>query len=596
MDELSQILSGLFEAVRTTPVSEAELAEAKNEILSYALSERETASGRAFELGEWLVSTGNPRAADERLAAISAVTVADVQRVAQTWLRPEGRIDFTYVAGEDDPSTYANPVPLPTFITPPPAVGEPLAVLPEDEREAPPPPGPVPLVERSAFLETQLSNGIQLVATQTGEVPIATITVVLPGGSASDPEGKAGVSGLAAALADKGTETRSAQQIAAELESLGASLGSSEGSDGIYVSLTAPVANLPAAGEVLGDVLRNANYPTEEFERERARLLDGLQISLSDPGALSDMVLLRALYGDSPYGAVPTVESLPNITREDLVAHRESWWHPGATKVVVSGGIAPQAARELVEDMLGDWTSSAAAPQSVADAAGAVQPVRTIVIDMPETGQSAVLMGVRTLTRQDEDYYPLYLANIELGGSSNSRLFEEIRTKRALSYGSYSSLDARADTGLLSAAAQTKHESAAEVAQIILDEFDKLSSAPADEETLEKRRVYVTGSVGRQLETSSGFNGRVASLLQQGIAPEEVNMMAERLAAVSAEDAAQTAARYVSPDRATVVIVGDASLFIDALREVRPDVEVIPVERLNLSGGPLMGPEPAASE
>jgi zinc protease len=84
-----------------------------------------------------------------------------------------------------------------------------------------------------------------------------------------------------------------------------------------------------------------------------------------------------------------------------------------------------------------------------------------------------------------------------LGSGSNGRLFEEVRTRRGLSYGSYSSLDARSDTGLLLADAQTKHESADEVAQVILDEFAKLSAAPADEQALEKRRVYVSGAFAR---------------------------------------------------------------------------------------------------
>src|SRR5690606_35671291 len=225
-------------------------SEAKNELLSYALDERQTARGRAFELGEALVSTGDPQAADKRLAAIGAVTAADVQRVAQAWFAPQARVDFTYAEGADDIAAYANPVPMPQFLTVPPASGEPDAVRPEGERQPPPPPGPVPEVAQVAFVEATLTNGIPLVAAQTGEVPIATITVVLPGGSASDPAGKEGLASFAAALAGKGTPDRDARQIAAELESLGASLDVSAGSDGEYASLTAPVANLAAAGAV----------------------------------------------------------------------------------------------------------------------------------------------------------------------------------------------------------------------------------------------------------------------------------------------------------------------------------------------------------
>src|SRR5690606_16822165 len=125
--------------------------------------------------------------------------------------------------------------------------------------------------------------------------------------------------------------------------------------------------------------------------------------------------------------------------------------------------------------------------------------------------------------------------------------------------------------GLLTADAQTKHESADEVAQIILDELGKLGTAPANEEALEKRRVYVSGAFARQLETSAGFNGMVAGLLSQGIVPEEATRIAELLAAVSPEAAAGAALRYAVPAEATLVIVGDASQFLDDLKAIRPD-------------------------
>ena len=263
-----------LDRVRSEEVSEAELREAKNEIFASALSQRQTAQGRAFELGEALVSTGDPDAADKRLTAIAAVTAQDVLRAAQTWLKPEAKVSLTYTAGEDNPEAYANPVPMPEFSSVPPASGEPRSVLPEEERMAPPPPIDAPEVVRAEFVEETLPNGIPLVTAQTSDVPIATMTIVFPGGDATDPAAKAGLAGLAASIADKGTSNRSATEIAATLESLGANLGFSTNEDGTYVSLTAPTVNLAEAGEVLVDVIKNADYPAEELERERKRALD----------------------------------------------------------------------------------------------------------------------------------------------------------------------------------------------------------------------------------------------------------------------------------------------------------------------------------
>ncbi|GAA4050383.1 M16 family metallopeptidase [Parerythrobacter jejuensis] len=584
MEEVAAILKAEREKIRTQPVTEAELTEAKNELIASSLRRRETARGRAFALGEALVSTGNPKAADLRLEAIANVTAQDVMRVAAKWLDPNKRTDLTYERGEDDPSAYANPAPFPTFRTLPPATGEPLAVRPEGEREPVPGPGASPDVVAPTLGEATLANGIKVVAAQTGNVPIATMTVLVPGGSKSDPRAKAGIAQLAASLANQGTGTMSAEDIAARLESLGASFGATAGSDGTFMSLTAPVANMEAAGRVLAEIIRDAAYPEEAFQRERKRAIDGLQVSMKEPGSLASQVLRATMYGDAPYGTLPngTPETLGTITREDLAAHRTQWWHPGATQIIVSGGIAPDESIALARSLFEGWTVAGDAPAPVANPAGAAQPPRTLVVDMPDAGQAAVYVAARAISRKDDEYYPLILANSVLGGGSSGRLFEEVRTKRSLSYGAYSSLPSRADDSYLFASSQTKNDTADEVAAVILGEFERLGKEPLDETLLAKRRLYLSGSYARALETSGGFNSIVAGLLQQGIDADEAAQYAAKLSGVSAEAASAAAAKYADPENTTLVIVGDAKQFIDDLKELRSDVQVVKAEQLNL--------------
>ncbi|NNE50375.1 MAG: insulinase family protein, partial [Altererythrobacter sp.] len=297
MDQASATLGAELERVRTESVTEDELAEARNEIIASTLRRRETARGRAFELGEALVSSGDPNFADTRLNQLLEVTADDVMRVAAKYLDPQKRVAFTYTAGEDDPSTYANPVPMPEYRTLPAAVGEIRQVLPEDQRMAPPGPGDVPAVAAPEIVERSLSNGIKVVAVKTGDVPIATITMLVPGGSKTDPRAKAGVSQMAAGLADKGIEGMDEVAIAARFESLGASFGGGAGSDGTSFSLTAPVATLGDAGALAAQIIRGATYPEDAFQRERKRASDGLQVSLKDPGSLSRYAVRVAMYG-----------------------------------------------------------------------------------------------------------------------------------------------------------------------------------------------------------------------------------------------------------------------------------------------------------
>lgn len=574
-----------LDSLRRQGPTSAELSEAKNELLSAGLQEREVASSRAFVLGEGLVRTGDPRAADKRLAAITTVTAADVQRVARTILDNGKRIELRYVKGDGDAKGWANPTPLPSFASPPPPAQAPLALLPEGQRQAPPAPGTPARFAMPALSEATLPNGLKLVAARTGNVPLATLTVTIRAGSAVEPRAKSGLAAMVADIASKGTTTRSADQIAAGLEKLGAELSSAAAADGTILSLTAPVATLPQAAEILGDVLANSTFPEEDFSRERKRALDGLQVALRDPSGIAGRLVSPVVFGTAPYGNVAggTPASLTGLTRADLVNYRQTWWRPDLATAFVSGGIEPAQARQLVERALGNWRATGATPMVPTHLAGSDQAPRTLVVDLPGAGQAAVYAVARGVARNDPSYYDALLANSILGGSSTGRLFQEIRVKRALSYGANSGLGAQLGGGTLTASAQTKNESAAEVAQVFLDEFKRIGSEPLDAADVENRKTFMVGSFERQLQSSAGFNGTLAGASLRGISAAEQLAYAERVRAVGGTAATSAIGKLLQPERVSLIIVGDSSKFIDKLRVMRPDVQVVPADRLDLA-------------
>jgi zinc protease len=593
VEEAEAALAAEIARVRDVPVTAAELAEAKTELLAASLRARETFSGRAFELGEALVRTGDPRAADKRLAAVQKVTAADVRRVARRYLAPDARVDFRYMneaqrpAGQKD--DWANDVPMPRFKSVPPAARPPHALAAEGERLQPPAPLAAVPVTPPAITETRLANGLSVVTARTGDVPLAAMVLVVKGGASTDPREKAGLATMAASLATKGTPTRNAQQIAAELESLGAEIGSGAGPDGAFLSVSAPAANLEAAGRILADIALNATFPAEELERERKRALDGLSIAMRDPGNLAGLVVTPLVYGSAPYGTIAggTPTSLASLSRDDLVRHRDLWWQPGNSALIVSGGIDAGRASGLAEALFGAWRADGAIPQAPAERAGALGRVRTIVIDMPGSGQAAVTAAVPAVARGSDDYYPLILANAVLGAGSNGRLFQEIRVNRALSYGAYSNMPARLDTSLLTASAQTKNESAADVAQIFLDQLDRLGGEPLEADAAAKRIAFLTGGFNRQVETSGGLGAVLANLVQQGLPPAEAAVYAGKIEQVTPAAASAVAGKVAASQRASLVIVGDAAKFLDKVKAIRPDVEVIPLSELDLDSPTL---------
>jgi zinc protease len=249
----------------------------------------------------------------------------------------------------------------------------------------------------------------------------------------------------------------------------------------------------------------------------------------------------------------------------------------------VSGGIDPAVATTIARKAFGDWQVSGAPPAPPINLTGSDQPARTLVVDLPGSGQAAVYAFARGMPRSDPNFYAASLANSVLGGSSTGRLYEEVRVKRALSYGAYSNLTAQLAGGTVIASAQTKNESAADVARIFLDQYQRIATEALDPAAVENRKTFMAGTFRRQQQTSIGFNGILAGALLRGLEPAEALAYADRINAVQGPAATASFGKLVAPDRISIVIVGDAAKFVDKLKAIRPNVEVVPAARLDLS-------------
>jgi len=580
--------------VRDEPVAAAELAEAKTEIVASQLRQRETASGRAFILGQAIVSENDPRSADRNLAAIQAVTAADVQRVARAYLNDQTRVSVRYQDESARPEgvaedSWRNPALVPTFLTVPPAVLTANELLPEDQRMAPPAPGEPREMAAPQVAERTLSNGLRVIVAKSTGLPIMNARLMIAGGAAADPADSAGLAQLTAALSGQGAGGRSAPEQAQLLESLGADIGAGAGADSTTLFVSTPVASADQVGAVLADVVQRPGFAAEELARTRTRSINGQRVSLRQPGPLASAVLSRIAYGDAPYGAVGngTVESLAGISREQIVAYHRDWWRPDNAALIITGGMTAEEGFAFAERALGGWERPASPLGTVPDRAGPVRAPRVVVVDLPGAGQAAVTAAVRAPLRSSDDWYPLQVANAVMGSGQNGYLFQEVRAKRGLSYGAYSSVGARVGGGLLTASTQTKNESAAEVVDLVLAQMTRLSAEPVSETTVTDRETFITGGFSRALETTGGLGAVLADLVQYDLPLTDIGTYSERIRATTPASLA-AAAIQVDPSQAYVVVVGDAAMFVDALRATHPDLVVIPAVDVDLNS-PTLG-------
>lgn len=464
-----------------------------------------------------------------------------------------------------------------------------LLVLPSFAQQTTP---PAPAAPREAKIpqpvERTLDNGLRVIVVPKHDIPLVAARLLVRAGSAADPKGREGVAALTASVLTKGTKTRSAEVIAREVEALGATLSSDAGFDSSLLDLSVMSVNFAKAMAFLADAARNPTFQQDELDRERQQVLDGLQVTLREPRPLANIVMARLLYGEAPYGhnVAGLPASLQKVSRGDLVKFHTAYYRPNNAVLVIGGDVKADAAFALAQNLFGAWKRGAAANAAGAKETKAPAP-RVVVVDLPEAGQAAVVIGRRGIRRADAAYLPAMVANSILGGGYSSRLNQEIRIKRGLSYGAGSSFSPRVDAGPFIATTQTKNESAAEVAGIIVRELGKLSTAPVSDAELTPRKAVLIGGFAQSLERSAGLVDEISDLALYGLPLSDINRYIAGVQNVTAADVQKFAGTSMTGGDVTVVVVGNAKAFVEPLRAQYKDVEVIGIDELDVASPTL---------
>ena len=458
-------------------------------------------------------------------------------------------------------------------------------------QETPPPPAAPRTVNVPKPVERTLKNGLRVIVIEHHETPLVAAQLMIKNGGEVDPADLSGVADMTAELLTKGTKTRTAPQVAEEVEALGGQLNTGAGWDAARATVNVLASKTEPAMAILADVVRNPVFKDEEIERLRQQYLDSLSVAMNSPGTLASYVAARVVFGDAAYGHLisGTPESLPRIKREDIIALHDRFYRPDNAVLVLGGDIKAADAFRLAEKSFGDWARPATplpAAQTKTAAAQVAGGQRVVVVDMPGAGQAAVLFARRGIARTDPGFYTGIVANSVLTGYSG-RLNEEIRIKRGLSYGAGSNLQVRRDVGPFVASAQTKNQTGADVASLLLTEMTRLSSEPVAEAELTTRKATLIGGFGRALETTEGLVGQVASLALYGLDLGETNHYIASVQAVTPAQIQQFAGSRLGVRDADIIIVGDAKDFIEPLRKQFPNVEVIKRDELDLNSATL---------
>ncbi|HEY8468359.1 MAG TPA: pitrilysin family protein, partial [Longimicrobiales bacterium] len=425
-------------------------------------------------------------------------------------------------------------------------------------KEAPPPPAPMRPVDFPEFHERTLKNGAKVIIVENHEQPVVSLQLLIGSGAKHDPAGKAGVASFTASLLDKGTATRTAEQIAETIDFVGGSLGASAGDDAIGVGASVLTEFLDTALVLVSDIVRNATFPEDELETERRRTLSGLQASLGQPQYLAERQFLREVYGEHPYGAMPSPESVRAITRDDLVSFHRTHFKPGNALFVVAGDVRPDDIVQRLERHFGGWTG--AAPAKAAFPAPQPRSARELVfVHKPGAVQAVIRIGHLLPPATHPDWIALDVAQQILGGGTTGWFFQVLRQEKGYTYAAYADFEQQLEPGYFQAWAEVRNE----VADSALAEFfrliTKLREGDFTAADLQTAKDAMTGSFPLQIETPQQVAQQIASARQLGLPNDYVATYRDKVAAITEADVRRAAQAHIHPDRAVVVVVGDAT-------------------------------------
>lgn len=456
-------------------------------------------------------------------------------------------------------------------------------------QETPPTPGPAKSVNIPAVKETKLKNGLTVAVIEKKGVPVVSVQLLVKAGASSEGMEKAGLANLAADMLTKGTKTRTAEQIAEEMEFLGSSINSGAGWNSSNVGMTVTTDKLDAAMAIFADVVLNPSFKQAELDLLKSQTLDDLKASLQQPGFLANYVASEYSFGEHPIGG--TQATLASISQDDVAGFYSKNFYPDESILIFVGDIASTSAVSFAEKYLNGWIkpyrSSGAGFGNGTGSVVGPKPIvgRFLIVDLPNSGQASVNYFKRIIGtgRAGKEFYIASVLNSLLGGGYSSRLNQEIRIKRGLSYGAGSRFGWRGSSSTFGASAQTKDVSGAEVAELVIAEINRLRDSDATDADITPRKAVLTGGFGRNLETNQGLAGALGDLYSFGIPTTELNAYVANVNGVQNSAIRSFAQKnFVNGD---IIIVGDYEKFKDDLTKRFPNakVEVIKASEIDIT-------------
>jgi zinc protease len=426
-------------------------------------------------------------------------------------------------------------------------------------------------VKLPPITEDTLANGLVIVAIENHELPTVTMTMVIRAGAAYDPQGKGGLADFTAGLLRRGTTSRTATQIAEQIDFVGGSLGASADRDAIRASSGVLLKHFDVGLDLLSDMILNPVFDTTEIERLRNQVLSGIVQAKDDPDNLCAEGFNKFLFDNHPYShpSQGTEQSVQSLTRDDIGKFFRDYFHPNNAFLVVAGDVNPREMLGKISKAFGNW-KKAEIPVLSITTPHAIEGYKILLIDKPDATQTAIRFGHFGITRQNPDYYPFMLANYILGVGFVSRLNEEVRVKGGMTYGINTANEYNIMPGAFYCNTSTENDSTMSAIRASIRVIkDFRANGPTENEFTNAKNFY-NGFYPMGLETPDQVAREIIKIKLYGLPINYIQDFTKNVQKVTKAQVQQAAQKYIDPDNLVFSVVSNAAVVRDSLKTLGP--------------------------
>lgn len=421
-----------------------------------------------------------------------------------------------------------------------------------------------------------LDNGLKVIVVENHEQPVVSMRLLIKAGSASDGTGKAGLADLTAGLLRKGTATRDATKISEEIDFVGGNLVAWADLDATNVASEVLTKHFDVGLNLLADIVLNPTFANTEIDRLRKQTIAGLMAQKDDGGTIADIQYAQYLFGEHPYGQPGngTVESVSGITRDDIVGFWKDNFVPENSVLFVAGDVTAADVLPKIEAQLGGWTKGNT-PKLDPPPAPKINGTRVVLINKADATQSNVKIGHLGIDRYNPDIYAVRVLNYILGGGGfRSRLMDDIRDKRGLTYGISSQFSFDRYPGEFTVTVATRTDSTAQAISATIEHLRKIRAADVTPQELGETISFYSGYFPRQFETPEQVANQLSIVELYGLNKNYLSKYIDNISSVTAANVRAAAEKYIDPDNLLIVVVGKADDLREKLKQFGPVTEI----------------------